>query len=127
MTIRMFPPDGWERYRERRQAIAELLDPRCYSIDWLDLRILDGAARVFANDEAVIVTELREYPSGAREIHGLVAAGDLAAILTLIDQAEAWGREQELDFATIASREGWQRVLSSRGYAPHQIELRKDL
>lgn len=123
----ILPPRGWEQYRERRQAIAELLDPRCYSIGWLDLRILEGAVRVFANEDAVIVTELRAYPAGAREIHGLVATGDLEAILTLIEEAEEWARGEGIDFATIASREGWQRVLSGRGYAPYQVELRKEL
>jgi hypothetical protein len=122
-----YPPNGWHEYVSRRDQIAELLDPRCYTIKWLDLQIIDAKAHVFANPEAVIIVEVRVYPAGAREIHGLCAAGDLPAILDLIEQAESWGRSEGLDFASVASREGWQRVLESKGYRPHQLEVRKEL
>lgn len=120
-------PDGWAGYLRHRDAISELLDPRCYSVEWLDQRILSRDAHVLANRDAVIVFEVRRYPMGAKEVHGLIAAGDLSAILPLIDNAECWGRSQGCVFATISSREGWRRVLEPAGYEPHQVELRKDL
>lgn len=110
-----------------RDQLEQLLDPRCYTIEWLDRQIMTGAASVIANDKAIIVFQVKEYPAGAREVHGLCAAGDLAVILELIEQAEDWGRAMGCEFASIASREGWSRVLSDKGYRVHQVELRKEL
>ena len=123
----IYPPQHWGAYSSRRAEIEPLLDARCYTIDWLDVQILNDAARVFASDDAVIVVTLKQYPAGAVELHGLVAAGELAAILLLIDEAEEWARAGGVTFASIASREGWGRVLKSRQYVVHQVELRKDL
>ena len=118
---------GWDEYLDRRDTIAAMLDTRCYSIDWLDGMILNGDARVFASTEAVIVVTVKQYPAGATELHGLVAAGELDAILPLIERAEDWAREGGVTFACIASRTGWARVLKDRGYGLYQVELRKDL
>ena len=123
----IYPPQHWAAYSSRRAEIEPLLDARCYTIDWLDVQILNDAARVFASDNAVIVVTLKQYPAGAVELHGLVAAGELAAILLLIDEAEEWARAGGVTFASIASREGWGRVLKNRGYRLYQSELRKDL
>jgi hypothetical protein len=104
-----------------------MLDPRCYSIDWLDLQILNSEALIFGSEDAVIVVNVKQYPAGASELHGLVAAGSLEAILPLIVQAEDWARSHGVTFACIASRPGWGRVLKDLGYVLHQVELRKDL
>ena len=114
-------------YWRHRAEIAELLDPRLYNIEWLDEGVITGAVRTFGNDTAVIVTETKQYPAGAKEAHGLVAAGELTSILKLIEEAEAWGRDQGCDFASISSREGWVRVLAIKGYEPHQLTIRKEL
>jgi len=118
---------GWDEYLDRRDTIAAMLDTRCYSIKWLDGMILNGDARVFASSDAVIVVTVKQYPAGATELHGLVAAGELDAILPLIERAEDWAREGGVAFACIASRPGWARVLKDRGYGLYQVELRKDL
>lgn len=123
----MFPPDGWKAYQDHRAEIAALLDPRCYTIEWLDCEILNGAIRVMGDDRAVIAFEVKNYPTGALELHGMVAAGELPAILGLIEQAEEWARAQGIAFASIASRPGWARVLAGRGYAVDQVTIKKDL
>ncbi len=114
-------------YIRHREEIAGLLDPRCYSIDWLDDEVANGRVVPFGNDGAVILVEIKEYPAGAKEVHGMVAAGEMVAILSLIDRAETWGREQGCAFASISSREGWARLLATRGYAPFQLTIRKEL
>lgn len=123
----MYPPRAWAEYQRHRAEIADLLDPRCYSIDWLDAEMERGKALAFGNDSAVIVITLKIYPAGATELHGLVAAGDLTGILELIEQAEEWGHAHGVTFACISSRPGWARVLKGKGYELHQVELRKDL
>lgn len=118
---------AWDHYQTQRDAIAGLLDPRCYSIEWLDRQILDSEALLFASPDAVIVVAVKRYPTGATELHGLVAAGELKAILPLVEQAEDWARSVGVTFACIASRPGWERVLKKRGYRLYQTDLRKDL
>lgn len=116
-------PDYWLF----RDQLEQLLDPRCYTIEWLDRQIMTGAAQVLSDGRGIIVFQVKDYPAGAREVHGLCAAGDLPAIIELIEQAEEWGRSVGCTFASIASREGWVRVLSDKGYRVHQVELRKEL
>lgn len=122
-----FPPQAWDHYHRHRSEIEGLLDARCYSIDWLDVELLNKRALAFGRPDAVIVIALKLYPMGAVELHGLVAAGGLEGILALIEEAEDWGRAHGCTFACISSRQGWQRVLKDRGYEPFQVELRKDL
>lgn len=114
-------------YQRHRDAIAALLDPRCYTIEWLDAQIERGDMIVFGNDAAAIVIAVKQYPAGATELHGMVAAGKLHSILDLINQAEVWGRLNNITFACIASRPGWSKVLMRRGYSVYQTVLRKDL
>jgi len=122
-----FPPDFWQEYVARKDAIEPLLDQRCHNIEWLDVQIVNGDARVFASPDGLVVVTVKQYPAGATELHGLVAAGELDAILPLIDQAEDWARQMGVTFACISSRPGWVRVLKNRGYSIYQTDLRKDL
>ena len=117
-------PHGYERFRP---LLAEAIDGRFYRIDHLDRLIRTGRAQYWQSANAAIATELRDYP-GCRAIHGLVAAGDLDEIRSLlIPAAEAWGRSQGCDFAIVESRPGWQRALRNNGYALHQIAVVKGL
>ena len=112
-------------YLHHRDAFAELLDPRRYTIDWLDRQVAKGAFKVWGNDGAAIVTEIKHYPTGAMDIHGMCAAGALWAIRELVADAEAWAKANGCIGAEIASRPAWARVLE--GYAVHQVTIRKDL
>lgn len=115
-------------YERFRPQFAEALDPRLYSIEHLDSLVYSMRAQVFFGDEAAIVAEIKEYPTGARVIHGLVAAGDLVEIVErLIPAAEDWGRELGCILAIIESRHGWAKILKSQGYEPHQQAVRKVL
>jgi hypothetical protein len=120
-------PD-WAGYRRFRDRFAEAMDPAFYSIEYLDALIRSGRARLWVGAQAAIVAEIRNYPGGARAVHGLVAAGRMEEIGgTLIPQAEAWGKAQGCTHAIIESRSGWMRALKPQGYAPHQVALRKEL
>lgn len=114
-------------YLEHRDEIAGLCDPRFYPVEWIDRQVWTGKIRIMSNETSIIGFELKHYPGGATEIHGMFAAGSLEGILPLIDRAEEFGRELGCTVATIASREGWAKVLKSRGYGPHQVTLIKEL
>ena len=116
-----------DAYLRHRQEIEGLLDPRFYPLEWVDKRVWTGAIRTMSNDTAIIGFEVKDYPGGARELHGMFAAGDLDGILALIDECEAFARSLHCTVATIESRSGWARVLKSRGYAPHQLRIQKEL
>lgn len=114
----------WAIYLAHRDKIIPVLDPDLYPIEWLDAQVYVGNARVFAHSGAIILTEFKVYPTGFREIHGLVAAGDLETIRdVLIPQAEAFGKAHGCGLASIASRHGWAKVLPD--YSVYQVTLRK--
>jgi len=118
-------PAGYAAFRAR---FAEALDPRLYGIEHLDALVASGRAIFMAAGDAAILFELRTYPTGARAVHGLVAAGDAERITALlIPSAEAWGVARGCIGATIESRPGWARLLKPHGYAVHQVAVWKDL
>lgn len=113
-------------YLRFRDRFAEALDPRFYPIEYLDRRIVEGSAFLWASENAALVAELKTYPSGTRVIHCLVAAGNASEIVeTLKPAVEAWGKQQGCAFAEVASRFGWVRIL--KDYEPHQMTVRKEL
>jgi hypothetical protein len=102
------------------------MDERYHTLEWLDDQVLTGKAYFWRSDNAAIIAEIRTYPTGAKDIHGLIAAGELDEIVNvLIPQAEEWAREQGCIAAQIESRPGWARAL--KDYEPHQLIVRKEL
>lgn len=102
------------------------MDQRLHPIAWLDARVAAGDVDVFATDDSIILTEFRQFPSGAWEIHGVVAAGNKDAIVKeLIPLAEEYGRQRGCIIASIESRLGWAKALPD--YQLHQVILRKDI
>lgn len=117
--------NGYLRFRDR---FAAALDPRLYTIGHLDNLLLTGRAQFFATDDAAIVTEFKTFPTGARAVCGLIAAGKLEDIETiLIPKAEEWGRMHGCAFGMIDSRPGWARQMKKRGYHTWQVSLMKEL
>jgi len=115
-------------YLRFRPLFAEAMDQRLYSIEYLDQLLFSGRAQIWFSDNAATVTEIKEYPTGAKVIHGLVAAGDLNEIVDiLIPRAEEWGRSIGCALAVIESRPGWARELKKHGYEPFQTAIAKEL
>lgn len=123
----MMVPD-WAGYLAVRDAFAQAMDHRLYTLEWLDQQIISGEARFWRTERAAIVAELRRYPTGNMDVHGLIAAGAPEDIVNeLIPAAEEWGRSMGCLGAIIESRSAWARLLKDSGYAPHQLALRKEL
>lgn len=119
------PLDAYFRFRDQFQ---EATDPAFHPIEWLDQTMASRSAGIMASDGAAIIFEVRNYPGGARAIHGLCAAGDLEEIRDeLIPRAEEWARQVGCTHAIIESRAGWAKALKGQGYATHQVVLRKEL
>lgn len=112
-------------YAAWRSRFLEAVDQDLYPAEWLDRRVASGRARFWGNEGAAILAEVKVYPSGAKEVHGLVAAGDLEAIIALIPLAEAWGRDRGCIRASISSHPAWARLLPD--YQPEQLTIAKVL
>lgn len=120
-------PD-WAGYLKFRDAFGEVMDERYHTLDWLDGQVLKGLVQFFRANDAAIIAEVRDYPTGARDVHGLIAAGNLETIIrVLIPRAEEWGKAAGCVAAQIESREGWARALRPSGYCTHQVIVRKEL
>lgn len=114
-------------YAAWRSRFLEAVDEALYPAEWLDKRVASGRARFWGNEQAAILAEINTFPSGLKEVHGLVAAGDLAAIVALIPNAERWGRERGCVRASIQSSPAWARLMWKQGYVPEQLIIVRNL
>lgn len=114
-------------YAAWRERFFEAIDEGLYPREWLDRRVASGRARFWGNEQAAILAEIQSFPSGAKQVHGLVAAGDIDEIKRLIVKAEAWGRERGCVRASISSHPAWARLLRNEGYEPSQFSIVKVL
>lgn len=115
---------GWDAYAPFREEFTALC-PEKYPPAYIDAQVLSCAWQCWSDGKAAILAEIRTYPSGLKEVHGLAAAGDLESILGLIPLAEAYGRHVGCTLASIESRDGWGRLLPD--YAAEQTRIVKGL
>lgn len=101
------------------------LCPEKYPAEYIDAQILSRNWLCWGDERAAILAEVKTYPSGLREIHGLAAAGDLTEIQNLIPLAEQYGEHIGCKIASIESREGWARLLPD--YEVEQVRIVKEL
>jgi hypothetical protein len=118
----------WTGYLKWRASFTGAMDPRLHPPEWLDARILAGSVQFWRSDNAAAVTEVRTYPTGAYDVHGLVAAGDVGEVRdAIIPEVERWGRAIGALGIVIESRPGWARMLRGAGFEAHQLTIRKAL
>jgi len=117
-------PEGYERWRDE---FAAALDPRFHGVAHVDGLVWCGRARLFANERAALLAEIKVYPTGASDVHVLVGAGDLHELVALEPRLVAWGRAHGCLGVLIESRDAWAKVMKKHGYDPHQIAVRKEL
>ena len=108
-----------------RSEITSILDERFYPLWWVESEIAAGRIDLLQNDKAIIGIQVRTYPGGARELHGMFACGDKHAIRDLVLQALDLGRLAGCDVAAIESRPGWARELKDMGFATDRVRIVK--
>lgn len=118
----------WDTYLLFRDRIAAVLDERLHPLPWLDAQVYAGLVRLLSEGDSCLLYEFRSYPSGAVEIHALVAAGDVDTIAGPIrERFEQIGTDAKCLFATVESRPGWARRLKANDYHTYQVTVRKEL
>lgn len=121
-------PPGWEEYRRWRDDFAAILDPRFYTVEWLDGEVWSGRIRLFSDEKSAILVSLRTFPTGAFEAHVEAAAGELKLLCnSTIAAVEDWARAIGCVSVRIESREAWVRIMGDKGYTPYQFAIRKEL
>ena len=114
-------------YADWRERFLEAVDQDLHPADWIDANVATGKWRFWESDRAAILARIKLYPSGAKEVHGLVAAGGLDAIKALIPLAEQWGRDSGATRASISSHPAWVRLMRNEGYEMTQATIVKVL
>lgn len=118
--------EAMREYSRFRKQFAAILDPAYYTIEWLDERVRSGEFQVFTAADSAILTQVKTYPTGLKELHGQVATGELREILSvLIPSALNFGRSIGCRVAVIESREGWSRALRGEGWETYQTAIRQ--
>lgn len=114
-------------YLRHRAQIVGMLDERKWPHWWVENEISEGRITLLENETAVIGVEKKVYPGGLIELHGMFAAGEMAGVLELIEQAVEAARIAGCDVASIDSHPAWQRVLKDKGFRPVKTLIEKDL
>ena len=64
-----------------------------------------------ALEQGQAVTEIIEYPSGARKARIWLAAGKRAELLSMLRDIEIWAKDERCTSVYIVGRRGWKRIL----------------
>lgn len=115
---------GWDAYAPFREEFTALC-PEKYPPEYIDAMVATCMWACWSDGRAAILCEVKTYPSGLKELHGLAAAGKLESILALIPLAEEYGRHVGCQIASIESRDGWGRLLPD--YEAEQTRIVKGL
>lgn len=127
MASALVIPVQWLEYRPFRDRFAALLDPALYTADWLDQQILSEEFTLFKHGNSAILTSLRVYPTGHREMHIEAAVGEMSHLTgPIIAEAEKWAKEQGCSSVSFASKAGWSRIMKNIGYSVYQVACRKE-
>jgi len=117
--------EEWDAYWLWRDTFIDVIDQQYYPIEWLDGLLLADKAFFVFTDNAAAIYEIKNYPSGVKDVHGLVCAGDLCDIQnTLIPAAREHGRSLGCIGFLIESRPGWVKALKSDGFELFQASVR---
>jgi hypothetical protein len=75
-----------------------------------------GRLQIFHRDDAVVATEVLEFPR-AKRVNGVLAAGSLRSILEIEHDVEAFARSVGASALVTHGRPGWARVGRRTGWS----------
>lgn len=75
----------------------------------------DRRAQVWEGDDALIVTEIIDWPL-RRALRFFAVAGSMEGVRALRPTVEEWGREQGCTAAETVARRGWERERDHCGW-----------
>lgn len=86
-----------------------------------------GQAQFWPGARSAMVTEVKVYPTGFKEIIGWLAAGNLQEIEVMMGFAEAAAKANGCHRVNLTCREGFKKPFANLGYRQKMIVLVKDL
>ncbi len=115
-------------YGEWRERLIEALDPRYHNAAWLDDLVWSGRGRVFIGLRSCAIAETVDYPTGAKDVHVVCAAGDaFDARDMIVPQLVAWANDVGALSIRVTSRPAWIRILEPFDFYTYKVDLRKEL
>jgi hypothetical protein len=96
------------------------------TFDDLVQRARERKCQIWANDTALLATELLTYPK-ARHLDCFLGAGRLRGILDLQPQFESFAREHEVSQIITHGRPAWGLVGRRFGWQPESVRYVKRL
>lgn len=112
-------------YLHWRDRLGEANDPAFYPLEYQDYLLASGNGHFWEAPTAAMVTELKPYPSGAIACVVYAAAGDMAALMDMKPQIEAWAKARGCTHCMIEGRDGWRKVHPD--YRHHKTVIVKEL
>jgi hypothetical protein len=95
-------------------------------IDIADM-MFTGDVQLWANDTAVLVTQIVHYPRKA-VLNAFLAGGDMDGVLRLEHTAVLWGKQNRCQAITLTGRPGWSRSqLRDIGYVNVNVQMTKEI
>ena len=85
-----------------------------------------GDAQIWTSDDAVIVSEIYDYPE-ATVLHYWLAGGELQGVIELGRKVLAWGAEQGCTRASLNGRRGWAKALAAEQFVPETVIFTRDI
>jgi len=92
----------------------------------LEAAVLQGDAKLWLHNDALVFTEIQMYPQ-KRILHIWLAAGKLEDTIALLPELYEYGREQDCDSISIVGRKGWTKYLLARGWESTLVHYIKEL
>lgn len=97
-----------------------------HTLEDVATRIMEGEVQIWAESNAVLITEVLDLPQH-RVLHFWLAAGVLEDVVALSHRVMTWGRGQDCTRATLHGRRGWVRALRDEGWNEQGVIMGREL
>jgi hypothetical protein len=109
------------------QAALDREPVQTHTLEHVRAELDSGKCQIWPTANSVTITEIIEYPTGAKVMHHWLAGGDLDEIVRTNANLEAFAREQGCIGIEVKARRGWLQVMRDNGFRPAGTHFWKDL